>query len=62
MNSASAVDYATIPCFFKHHEKTHEPRLTQYYKVLLMSSIDRAQSLSENLYSLKLRHFSNLTP
>ena len=62
MNSASVVDYATIPCFFKHHEKTHEPRLKQYYEVLHMSSIDRAQSLSENLYSLKFRHFSNLTP
>jgi hypothetical protein len=54
MNSVSAVDYATIPCFFKHHEKTPEPRPKQYYEVLLMSSIDPTQSLFENLYSLKL--------
>jgi hypothetical protein len=40
MNSAFAVDYATIPCFFKHYEKTPKPRLKQYYKVLLMLLIN----------------------
>jgi len=62
MNSASAVDYATISCFFVHHENILEPMLKQYLEVLFMSSTDPAQSLSENPYNLNSWHFSNLTP
>jgi hypothetical protein len=62
MNSASAVDCATISYFFEHHEKTPEPRLKQYPEVLFISSMEPAQSLSENPCSLKLWHLSYFTP
>jgi len=42
INSASAVDCATISCFFEHQEKTPVPRLKQYPEVLLISSREPA--------------------
>lgn len=52
-NSASIVNCTILSCFLEHQRKS----LIQYPNVLFMSSMDPAQSLSENPYSLKFSHF-----
>ena len=44
-NSAFAVDCATVSSFLVLREKTLDPRLKQYSKVLFMSSTKPPQSL-----------------
>ena len=39
-NSASAIDYAIVSCFFELHEKATDPKQKQYPEVLFISSIE----------------------
>jgi len=51
INSAFAIDCATMSCFLDDHENIHDLRLKQNPKMIFMSSIYLPQSLSEKPYN-----------
>src|SRR3954471_9983281 len=60
--SASAVDRATVVCFFVFHEIGDCPRNTQYPVTDLLVSLHRAQSASQNALNWSLLVEDNRIP